>query len=145
MVFIQKKITSIEKENPIAFSILLYKNLYQFIVLMRTLYIRINYHCIHIDAKAPSNLFNYVLKLSTCLENIFISTQRINITWGTINVLQAERICQLILLKKSFTWNYYMTIAVKFYFKYIFLRIINISYREVNFQFKQIEIEFKYY
>jgi hypothetical protein len=125
--FYSKQITEVEYQNPMAFTILLYKNLYQFKVLFTILYVRINCHCIHLDLKAPINLFNYVSKLSTCLENVYLSTQRINITWGTIDVLQAETNCQQILIKKSSKWFYHMTIAVNLFSKDFYLQI-NLSF-----------------
>ncbi|CAF0819235.1 unnamed protein product [Adineta steineri] len=109
--FYKKSVTDIERNNPMGFTILIYKNLYQFQVLMRTLYTRTNYHCIHIDLKASSDIYKYALKLSNCLDNIYLSNQRLNISWGTFSLLQAERICQKILLEKSSKWFYYMTIA----------------------------------
>ena len=110
--FYSKHITNLEYNNPMAFSILVYKNLYQFQVLMRTLYVRSNFHCIHIDKNAPSFYFDYAVKLSLCLDNVYIAIPRIKVSWGTMSILEAERICQTHLLQKSSKWHYYMTIAV---------------------------------
>ncbi len=112
--FYSKHITDLEYNNPMAFSILIYKNLYQFQVLMRTLYVRTNFHCIHVDKNAQPIYFDYAVKLSLCLENVYIAFPRIKVTWGTMSILEAERICQIHLLQKSSKWHYYMTIAVSF-------------------------------
>ena len=110
--FYSKDITTIERENPMAFTILSYKHFYQFQVLMRTLYVRTNFHCIHVDRDAPGYFFGYAVKLSTCLENVVIVNRRRKVGWGEFNILEVERLCQSILLNQSSTWYYYMTIAV---------------------------------
>jgi hypothetical protein len=112
--FYSKHITDLEYKNPMAFSILVYKNFYQFQVLMRTLYVRSNFHCIHIDEEAPTNFYTYALKLSQCLDNVFVANPRIKVKWGTMSILEVERLCQTYLLKQSSKWHYYMTIAVSF-------------------------------
>ncbi len=110
--FYSKQITNLEENNPMAFTILVYKHFYQFQVLIRTLYSRTNFHCIHIDLKASNQIYKYALKLTNCLSNVYLVKQRINISWATFSILQAERICQKILIEKSSKWFYYMTIAV---------------------------------
>ncbi len=112
--FYSKHITDLEYNNPMAFSILVYKNLYQFQVLMRTLYVRSNFHCIHVDKEASFDLYAYVVKLSTCLENVHIVHPRLEVSWGAMTILEVERHCQRYLLQKSSKWHYYMTIAVSF-------------------------------
>ncbi|CAF4090969.1 unnamed protein product, partial [Rotaria sordida] len=78
---------------------------------MRTLYVRSNFHCIHVDENASTNLYTYALKLSTCLDNVYIATPRLKVSWGTMSILEAERLCQTYLLKQSSKWHYHMTIA----------------------------------
>jgi hypothetical protein len=110
--FYSKHITDLEDNNPMAFTILVYKNFYQFQVLMRTLYVRSNFHCIHVDEKAPIHFYVYALKLSTCLDNVFVLNPRTKVQWGTMSILEVERLCQTYFLKRSSKWHYYMTIAV---------------------------------
>jgi len=110
--FYSKHITDLEYNNPMAFTILVYKNFYQFQVLMRTLYVRSNFHCIHVDQEASINFYVYALKLSTCLDNVFAINPRKKVQWGTMSILEVERLCQTYLLKQSSKWHYYMTIAV---------------------------------
>ena len=112
--FYSKHITTMERANPIAFTILVYKYLYQFQVLMRTLYVRTNLHCIHVDRKASQEIYLYAHKLSTCLENVHVLDTRIDVQWGDITILEAQSLCQRFLLNQSSAWHYYMTIAVSF-------------------------------
>ena len=112
--FYSKHITAMEQANPMAFGILVYGHYYQFQVLMRTLYVRTNFHCIHVDRKAPEHFYTYALKLSTCLENVHLVNTRIDVKWGDRSVLEAQSLCQRLLLNQSSSWHYYMTIAVSF-------------------------------
>ena len=112
--FYSKRITTAERDNSMAFTILVYKYLYQFQVLMRTLYVRTNLHCIHVDRKASQEIYLYAHKLSTCLENVHVLDTRIAVQWGDITILEAQSLCQRFLLNQSSAWHYYMTIAVSF-------------------------------
>ena len=103
-----------------AFSILVYKNFYQFQVLMRTLYVRSNFHCIHVDLKSPNYFHSYARKLSQCLSNVYV-IESIRVAWGSFRILRTERLCQSVLLKKSTKWHYHMTIAVSFLFPIHFI------------------------
>jgi len=137
--FYSKHITDLEYENPIAFSILVYKNFYQFQVLMRTLYTRSNFHCIHVDQDAPAIFYSYAMQLSKCLDNVYIAHPRIKVEWGTMALLEAERVCQIYHLKQSSRWHYHMTIAVSFLISYKFsLNFESIFFRVLNFQYKPI-------
>ena len=108
-----RSMTDNERNHPMAFTLLIYKHFYQFQVLFRTLYVRTNYYCLHIDLKASTKIYDYAKKLSQCLENVYLTDRRINISWGTFSLLQAERLCQQMLIDKSSNWFYYMTIAVR--------------------------------
>ncbi|CAF0945015.1 unnamed protein product [Didymodactylos carnosus] len=109
--FYSRPITAIEYNYTIAFTILAYKHFYQFQVLLRTLYSRSNFHCIHVDVKAPIIMYKYVVKLSECLENVYLSPVRLTVRWAGFSILEAERSCQLLLLNKEKTWKYYMNLA----------------------------------
>ena len=142
--FYSKKITNLEHENPMAFAILAYKHPYQFRVLMRTLYVRTNLHCIHVDLSAPAHLHAYALKLSTCLENVYLVDTRIEVKWGHISILEAERLCQRLLLNQSSAWHYYMLISVRSINR-SFSYLPPVSFRVLNCQFKLISIDCKSY
>ncbi|CAF0834644.1 unnamed protein product [Didymodactylos carnosus] len=109
--FYKKSITKMEYNFPLAFSILIYKDLYQFQVLLRTVYREHNYHCIHVDLHAPKYLYYYAQKASKCLKHVYVTPKRIKVAWGTYSTLEAERICQVYLLERFKSWKYYMNLA----------------------------------
>lgn len=123
--FYSKHITVMERTNPMAFGILVYRHFYQFQVLIRTLYVRTNFHCIHVDRKTPEQFYTYALKLSTCLENVYLISERVEVKWGGRSVLEAQSLCQRLLLNRSSSWHYYMTIAVSLISKYCFVLRLN--------------------
>jgi beta-1,3-galactosyl-O-glycosyl-glycoprotein beta-1,6-N-acetylglucosaminyltransferase len=104
-------ISSDELSYPLAFTILVYNNLEQFDFLLRTIYRQFNYYCIHVDLKAPLALYQAVRQRSRCVSNIYLAERRFNVTWGRFSVLEAERVCQAELLKKSNQWKYYFNLA----------------------------------
>ncbi|CAF1442255.1 unnamed protein product [Adineta steineri] len=107
----QTIISSEELTYPLAFTILIYSNLDQFDFLLKTIYRKSNYYCIHVDLKAPAALYEAIKERSSCVTNIYLPQQRVNVTWGRFSVLEAEHLCQQELLKQSTTWKYYFNLA----------------------------------
>jgi len=104
-------VSSEELIYPLAFTILIHSNLDQFDFLLRTIYRKSNYYCIHVDLKAPITLYQAIKDRSSCVTNIYLAEKRINVTWGHFSVLEAEHSCQKELLKQSTQWKYYFNLA----------------------------------
>ncbi|KAK3105768.1 hypothetical protein FSP39_005151 [Pinctada imbricata] len=66
--FIMRSLSKEENDFPTAFSILMYKDIVQFEILLREIYRPQNVYCIHVDLKAKSAVFNRVAN-HTRLEN----------------------------------------------------------------------------
>ncbi|CAF0834625.1 unnamed protein product [Didymodactylos carnosus] len=109
-IFPKYKITEEEKQYPIAFTILMYDNLFQFEQLLKTIYRPHNFYCIHIDLKTSHIIYKNVKIFTKCLKNVYLSPVRYNVTWGRYSVLEAEQECQQYLLKFP-QWNYYLNLA----------------------------------
>jgi len=107
----QGTVSSEELTYPLAFTILIHSNLDQFDFLLRTIYRKSNYYCIHVDLKAPITLYQAIKDRSSCVTNIYLAEKRINVTWGHFSVLEAEHSCQKELLKQSTQWKYYFNLA----------------------------------
>ena len=104
-------ISTEELANPLAFSILLHSDINQFDFLLRNIYRSFNSYCIHVDSKASSDLYESIEKRVQCVTNIFLPERRLNVSWGTFSVLEAERLCQSVLLQRSSQWKYYFNLA----------------------------------
>jgi hypothetical protein len=107
----QRHISSEELTYPLAFTILIYTNLEQFDFLLGAIYRPYNHYCIHVDSKSPLSLYQAVVNRSKCVTNIYLPEQRLPVTWGQFSVLEAEHLCQKILLEKSLKWKYYFNLA----------------------------------
>ncbi|CAF1303677.1 unnamed protein product, partial [Didymodactylos carnosus] len=99
--FYTKRVTQVELDFPLAFTILVFKNLYQFQVLLRMIYRQHNFYCIHTDLHAPQHLVDYSEKASKCLKNVYLSPRRISVKWSAYSTLEAERLCQVFLLQST--------------------------------------------
>ena len=106
-----RTVSSEELSYPLAFSILIHANVEQFDALLRTIYREHNHYCVHVDLKAPPELYESVVNRSKCVSNIYLPSHRVNVSWGQFSVLEAERSCQAELLRRSTDWKYYLNLA----------------------------------
>ena len=100
-----------EKDFPIAFSILMYNHVHQAERLLRAIYRPHNFYCLHVDADAPGDLLAAMSAIAECLPNVFLSSQRVKVSWGDIGVVLAEVTCIRDLLKKSPKWKYFINLT----------------------------------
>ncbi|CAL1532952.1 unnamed protein product, partial [Lymnaea stagnalis] len=108
--YIMSSLTEEEREFPIAFSILTFKNSEMVERLLRAIYRPQNYYCIHVDLKSPDSFFLSISSIAKCFSNIFLSSKRINVNWGMFSVLEPELLCmqELWPYKK---WKYYINLT----------------------------------
>ena len=68
--------SSIEEEFPLAFSILMYRDVFQVERLLRAIYRPQNTYCIHVDSKVSSEVKAAMRGIVNCLkENVFLSSR----------------------------------------------------------------------
>ncbi|XP_064616263.1 N-acetyllactosaminide beta-1,6-N-acetylglucosaminyl-transferase-like [Liolophura sinensis] len=99
-----------EKSFPISFSIIVFKKFYQIERLLRAIYRPQNQYCIHVDLKSDDELKYNLANLTSCFDNVFISSKTINVQWGKFSVLEAELICMEDLLKRP-RWKYFINLT----------------------------------
>ena len=73
-----------EKNFPLAFDILVFKDIEQFERLLRAVYRPQNIYCVHVDKKAKSTLHKAVGEIAGCFDNVFVLQNNIEVTWGSI-------------------------------------------------------------
>ncbi|XP_041363811.1 LOW QUALITY PROTEIN: beta-1,3-galactosyl-O-glycosyl-glycoprotein beta-1,6-N-acetylglucosaminyltransferase-like [Gigantopelta aegis] len=110
--YILKTMTSEEENFPIAFSILMFKDVSQFERLLRAIYRPQNYYCIHVDKKASTNISAAVQGIANCFSNVFLTSRSVDVRWGTFTVLEPELICMQELWKYR-KWKYFMNLAAQ--------------------------------
>ncbi|XP_045204870.2 beta-1,3-galactosyl-O-glycosyl-glycoprotein beta-1,6-N-acetylglucosaminyltransferase-like [Mercenaria mercenaria] len=109
--YITNHLTEEEKNFPVAYSILMYKNVEQFERLLRAIYRPQNIYCIHVDSKSNSRLYQAVSGIANCFDNVHLLQKRINVRWGYMSVLEPELLCMKELWKRSKTWKYFINLT----------------------------------
>ncbi|XP_074659086.1 beta-1,3-galactosyl-O-glycosyl-glycoprotein beta-1,6-N-acetylglucosaminyltransferase-like [Tubulanus polymorphus] len=109
--YILHPLTETEHQFPIAFSILIYKDLERFERLLRMIYRPQNYYCVHVDAKSPDEFMANVTGITDCFPNVFLSPERYKVEWGELSVLQPEISCMKQLLMMSKSWKYFINLT----------------------------------
>ncbi|KAL8602113.1 hypothetical protein ACOMHN_007382 [Nucella lapillus] len=99
-----------EKQFPIAFSILFYKDVQQMERLLRTIYRPHNVYCLHLDGKSPLSTLRAVRGLASCLPNVFLSSRAVSVEWGQYSVLEPELTCMGDLWPYH-TWRYFINLT----------------------------------
>ncbi|KAK6187397.1 hypothetical protein SNE40_005436 [Patella caerulea] len=97
--------TEEEKQFPIAFNILLYKDVAQVEILLRVIYRPQNYYCLHVDGFSPDLVHKAAKSLADCFDNVFIVSKTENIVYESFQRLQADLNCMADHLAKP-DWKY---------------------------------------
>ncbi|CAI9725166.1 beta-1,3-galactosyl-O-glycosyl-glycoprotein beta-1,6-N-acetylglucosaminyltransferase-like [Octopus vulgaris] len=109
--YFSKPATQMELDYPIAFAIKMYDKPKQFERLLRAIYLPHNVYCIHVDAKTDNNTFELIKSISTCLPNVVLAENRINVVYATFRHLQAEVECMKACIKSNVKWKYYINLT----------------------------------
>ncbi|XP_046544409.1 beta-1,3-galactosyl-O-glycosyl-glycoprotein beta-1,6-N-acetylglucosaminyltransferase 3-like [Haliotis rubra] len=104
-------VTREEEEFPIAFSVLMYRNVEQFERLLRAVYRPHNYYCVHVDSKTSGVIRDAVSNIVNCFPNIFLSSSSVDVRWGEFSVLEPELVCIRDLLKHNRKWKYFINLT----------------------------------
>ncbi|XP_041370615.1 N-acetyllactosaminide beta-1,6-N-acetylglucosaminyl-transferase-like [Gigantopelta aegis] len=99
-----------ELDFPLAFSIVVYKDVVQFERLLRAIYRPHNYYCIHVDVKAAASTHRAVGLISECLEHVLVVQRPVAVTWGKFSVLEADLLCMRELLRHG-PWRYFINLT----------------------------------
>ncbi|KAG7226685.1 hypothetical protein INR49_014033, partial [Caranx melampygus] len=103
--FITRPLTREEEDYPLAFIIVVHKELELFVRLLRAIYMPQNVYCIHVDAKAPLEYQRAVQKLVSCFKNTFLSSHSEKVTYAGFSRLQADLNCMEDLAKSKIGWK----------------------------------------
>ncbi|TGZ75532.1 hypothetical protein CRM22_000301 [Opisthorchis felineus] len=107
-------ITSVEREFPLAYSILVYTDPERAVHLLAAIYRPHNFYCIHVDKKSPIGLVKLLRLCGQCFNsNVFFvpNEQRTTVRWGYFSVLEPELTCTRLLLQRSRKWKYWINLT----------------------------------
>ncbi|XP_045158807.2 beta-1,3-galactosyl-O-glycosyl-glycoprotein beta-1,6-N-acetylglucosaminyltransferase-like [Mercenaria mercenaria] len=108
--YIEHPLSKAEFEFPVAFSLLVYRDIEQVERLLRSIYRPHNFYCIHIDSKTDITEREAFQKIADCLHNVFIAVKSVDVRWGDFTILEAELVCMKTLWVYK-QWNYYINLA----------------------------------
>ena len=109
--YIMSTLTKIEAAFPLAFSILMYKDIEQVERLLRAIYRPQNIYCIHVDKKTDNEIYRAMKGITNCFDNVFMTTTRIDVQWGQFSVLEPELMCIKELLQRNKKWKYFINLT----------------------------------
>ena len=109
--YIMSELTQEEAEFPIAYSILMFKDVEQVEHLLRTIYRPQHIYCIHVDKKSALSIYRAMKAITSCFNNVFISAKRVRVTWGYFEVLEPDLNCMEELLQRHKKWKYFINLT----------------------------------
>ncbi|XP_033758606.1 beta-1,3-galactosyl-O-glycosyl-glycoprotein beta-1,6-N-acetylglucosaminyltransferase-like [Pecten maximus] len=110
MHYITSSLTEEEENFPIAYSMIVFKELEQTERLLRAIYRPQNFYCIHIDSKSPNDFRDTLTGIAGCFDNVFITNISVDVRWGTFTVVEPELICMKELWKYK-SWKYLINLT----------------------------------
>ena len=109
--YITDYLTELERDFPIAFSLLMYKDAEQTERLLRAIYRPQNFYCIHVDFKSDDSIYSAMQGVASCFENVHVLTTRVDVQWGKFSVLEPELLCMEHLWNRSDAWRYFINLT----------------------------------
>ena len=92
--YITTSLTQEEEEFPIAYSMVVFKDIEMVERLLRSVYRPQNRYCIHVDSKSDPEFYSAVQSVAACFpDSVRMSSRRVDVKWGTYTVLEPELIC----------------------------------------------------
>ncbi|OWF35406.1 Beta-1,3-galactosyl-O-glycosyl-glycoprotein beta-1,6-N-acetylglucosaminyltransferase 4 [Mizuhopecten yessoensis] len=104
----EEMVSETERAFPIAFSILLYKEVEQAERLLRAIYRPHNVYCLHVDLSAYPIVHRAVTSLAKCFDNVFISSKLEDVIYSGMTRVMADLNCMADLIKSPVSWKYFI-------------------------------------
>ena len=111
--YILQSVSEEEENFPIAFNILMHKEVEQVERLLRMLYRPQNSYCIHMDAKSPAVVQDAIRAIAACFDNVFIASKLERVVYAGFSRLQADVTCMKDHLNTGKKWNYLINTAAQ--------------------------------
>ncbi|XP_067672230.1 beta-1,3-galactosyl-O-glycosyl-glycoprotein beta-1,6-N-acetylglucosaminyltransferase-like [Haliotis asinina] len=104
-----------EKAFPIAYSILLYKDVAQATFLLKAIYRSHNVYCLHVDGKSDQSVHLAAKTVADCLKNVFIVSRTESVVYAGFTRLQADINCMTDLMTSPVPWKYFINLPSQQY------------------------------
>ena len=103
--------TQEEINFPIAYAMVLFKSADLAEKVLQAIYMPHNIYCIHVDVKSPDTFRNAIRAMTSCLDNVFFTSEPVDLIWAHISTLHAQRNCLSELVQSPVQWKYFMHIS----------------------------------
>ena len=103
--------TEEEQNFPIAHGLLLFNSADLAEKVLQAIYMPHNIYCIHIDVKSSEAFRHAIIAMTTCLENVFLVSEPVDVIWGHISLIHAQLNCLRDLMESSVKWKYFMNMG----------------------------------
>lgn len=104
-------VSEVEKDFPLAYSLVVHKSAWMVERLIRTLYSPGNIYCIHYDQKSSAQFISAMEGIAHCLPNVFIASRRESVIYASISRLKADLNCLSDLLRSEVKWKYVINLC----------------------------------
>ena len=104
--YITKPLSKEEAEFPLAYVMVIHKDLDTFQRLFRAVYMPQNVYCVHVDEKARAEFKDAVEQLLSCFPNAFLASKMESVVYAGISRLQADLNCLQDLIDSEVPWKY---------------------------------------
>ena len=92
--YVTSSVTLEEEEFPIAYSLVVFKDIEMVERLLRSVYRPQNRYCIHVDSSKDTQFYSAVQAVAVCFrDNVRMSSRQVDVRWATFTVLEPELIC----------------------------------------------------
>ncbi|XP_041926763.1 beta-1,3-galactosyl-O-glycosyl-glycoprotein beta-1,6-N-acetylglucosaminyltransferase 4 [Alosa sapidissima] len=100
-----------ERQFPLAYSLVVHKNIPMVERILRAIYAPHNIYCIHYDQKSSKSFIAAVKSLVKCFPNVFIASQLESVQYAHVTRLKADLNCLSDLLHSSAQWKYVINLC----------------------------------
>ncbi|KAK7484555.1 hypothetical protein BaRGS_00024187 [Batillaria attramentaria] len=100
-----------ELSFPLAFSLMVYRDVQQVERLLRAVYRPHNLYCVHVDRKSGLGFQSSLRLIVGCLPNVFINERSLDVRWGNYSVLEPELECMRRLWSLGARWRYFINLT----------------------------------
>jgi hypothetical protein len=110
--YILNPVSAEEREFPIGFSIIVFRDAPQVERLLRAIYRPQNVYYIHVDRKAPDSVYQSLLAVARCLgNNVIVPANLTDVQWGWYSVLEPEIVCMHAIVDSGRPFKYFLNLA----------------------------------
>ena len=104
-------VTPQERRFPLAFTFKLHHAPEMFERLLRVVWRPHNLHVVHVDSKAPADVFRLVSDLAACFDNVVLTGARLGVVYASILSLLADVEGVKVALRSPVPWRYHLSLS----------------------------------